>query len=317
MLIRNFFYSAGIFQSQSYPFPVIGVGNLSTGGTGKSPMVEYLLDLLQKESATATLSRGYGRKTTGFILLKGDETPAEVGDEPLQFKYKFPNTAVAVDENRKRGIDLLRTQNSPDVIILDDVFQHRMVTPGLNILLSSYDSLYINDLMLPTGNLREPRAGAGRADVVVITKGPENISEQEQNRIRKSLKLKDHQNLFFSYIGYSKIISNNHSNIRIQDLVGKEVILVTGIANPKPLCDFLEKQGIHFKHWQFPDHHLFSPKELKEIANAPLVLTTEKDFMRLRHLGHRNLFYISIKMEFVNDSTRFDSVVKDFVYNEK
>ena len=170
MLIRNLLYDLKLFKSESYSFPVVCVGNLSVGGTGKTPMIEYLLELLLPDNKVATLSRGYGRKTKGFKLVNKAESAANVGDEPLQFKNKFRDAIVAVDENRRRGIDKLREELNPDLILLDDAFQHRKVKAGLNILLTKYDDLYQDDFMLQTGNLREPLAGAGRAKIIVVTK---------------------------------------------------------------------------------------------------------------------------------------------------
>ncbi len=203
--LRNKFYDKGFFKSHSYEIPVIAVGNLSVGGTGKTPMVEYLIELLKQDRKVATLSRGYKRSSKGFHLLQGSETAAEVGDEPLQFKNKFPEVLVAVDESRSHGIEqLLQNSTPPDLILLDDAFQHRKVKAGLYILLTPYQKLYSNDLVLPAGDLREPKAGAKRADIVIVTKCPENFSEKEEKKVASKLKLQERQQLYFSSINYSE-----------------------------------------------------------------------------------------------------------------
>lgn len=316
--IRNYFYDINLLTSKAYPFPVIGVGNLSVGGTGKTPMIEYLLRLLMPEHRVATLSRGYGRNTSGFHLLDGTENASMVGDEPLQFKTKFPEASIAIDENRQRGISRLNAESSPEVILLDDAFQHRKVKPGLNILLTTYGNLYSNDFILPTGNLREPATGAGRAQIIVVTKCPKNIPVEEQEKIKNSLNIKDYQNLFFSYIGYNNKIYNEEKEVALKDVEGKKVCLVTGIANPKPLQKFLSNQNISFDHLKFPDHHNFAQKDLERIAKTPFVITTEKDYMRLKDLiTHPALFYLPIKMKFLNNAQKFDNLVDGFVRNEK
>lgn len=317
MLLRNFLYDKGILKSSSYAFPVICVGNLSVGGTGKTPMIEYLLTLLAPNYKTAVLSRGYGRDSRGFLLLGGSETAEQVGDEPLQFKLKFKNSCIAVDEKRTRGISLLQQKCNPEVVLLDDAFQHRKVKAGLNILLTSYGKLYTADVMLPAGNLREPVAGVERAHIIVVTKCPRKITLKAQKRIKKKLKLKDHQQLHFSYIEYSERIFNEHQQELITSMADKKITLVTGIADPKPLCEYLESLQIDYEHLNFPDHHSFTNAEITRIAKASRVLTTEKDFMRLKHnIDHPNLFYIPIKMKFKNTALEFDQQIESFI-NEK
>jgi len=319
MLLRNYLYDIRVFKSSSFPFPVICVGNLSVGGTGKSPMIEYLLTLLVSNHKTATLSRGYGRESSGFLLLDGGETAEMAGDEPLQFKLKFKRAIVAVDEKRTRGISLLQSNCSPDVILLDDAFQHRKVEAGLNILLTTYNELYIDDFILPTGNLREPASGAKRAHIIVVTKCPKNMPVKKQSAIRKGLKLKDHQKLFFSYIEYSNKVYSEKQKKLISSISDEKITLVTGIANPQPLCDYLDQLHIDFEHLKFPDHHKFTKGDLNQIMEAPLVLTTEKDFMRLKGvISHPNLYYIPIKMKFTGSkSQEFDQQIERYVLNKK
>ena len=314
--IRNKMYDLGILKSSTFDLPVICVGNLSVGGTGKSPMIEYLISLLKDEFAVATLSRGYKRETSGFYLLQGTELAKAVGDEPLQFKSKFPEVAVAVDEQRKRGIEeLQKVKPRPEVILLDDAFQHRKVKAGLNILLSSYGKLYSEDQVLPTGNLREPRSGAARAQLVVITKCPVDLSQPEKERIRRRLRLKQQQQLFFSGIAYGGKVYNESSEMGLQKLAGQKFSLVTGIANPQPLVDYLNTQDLEFDHLSYPDHHNFSKKEIEALRELPFVLTTEKDFMRLKGvLEAGKLFYLPMEMKFLcaEEQEEFDRTIQRF-----
>ncbi len=315
--IRNFCYDKEIFNSKSYLLPIICVGNLSTGGTGKSPMVEYLISLINENKPVATLSRGYGRKTKGFYLLNINDHAGMVGDEPLQFKNKFPGISVAVDENRQRGIAGLLNAANPEVIILDDALQHRRVNAGLNILLTTYGNLYTDDYLLPAGNLRESISGAQRARIIVVTKCPRDLSEEEQLRISRKLKPKAHQDLFFSYIDYSSEILNEKETISLKSLKGKKIILLTGIANPQPLLEHLENQNIDFEHLRFPDHYNFKEGDIRNITGE-VVLTTEKDFMRLRNLTDNiQLFYIPISLQFIKDAEKFDKIIEQYIKNEK
>ncbi len=312
--IRNKLYDFGILQSTSFSTPVITIGNLSVGGTGKTPMIEYLIGLLLPQYSTATLSRGYGRKTKGFYLLKGNETAEIAGDEPLQFKLKYPDAIVAVDENRRRGIKKIINVFSPEVILLDDAFQHRRVKAGLNILLSTYEDLFISDFILPAGNLRETAGGAKRADIIVITKCPPDLSQVEELEIKRELRLSESQQVYFSFINYSSEIINTNHSLPLNEILFKEVLLITGIANPKPLVNFLKKSEVVFEHKNFPDHHNFSEKDIKRFLEAEFVLTTEKDFMRLRDkVNHPNLYYIPIRSEFLSEGSNFDLTIKNFV----
>ena len=312
--LRNKLYDEGVFKSHSFDLPVIAVGNLSVGGTGKSPMVEYLISLLKDDKNVATLSRGYKRSTTGFHLLSGKESAAEVGDEPLQFKMKFPEVHVAVDEDRNHGIgELLKLDPAPEVIILDDAFQHRKVKAGFYILLTPFGNLYSDDLVLPAGNLREPKWGANRADVVVVTKCPENLSEAGRNKIAEKLNLKKHQKLFFSRIAYSNMLYGRTSSFSIEDLKTRNFTLVTGIANPVPLVTYLKNKNLNFDHLTFPDHHNFSSSELKELESKEMILTTEKDYMRLKNdISEARLFYLPITTEFLYDGADFDKMIRSY-----
>ena len=313
---RNLLYNAGILKSKSYDLPVICVGNLNTGGTGKSPMIEYLLKFLLPEYKVATLSRGYKRNTTGYKLLSGNETASEVGDEPLQFKRKFNTAMVAVDADRQNGILKLKQEN-PEIILLDDAFQHRKVKAGLNILLTAYNDLYVNDFMLPTGYLREPTVGAERAKIVVVTKCPPNLTEQEMETIRVKLRLQNYQQLYFSFIDYDEEIISEETKGKLSSLKDKKFTLVTGIANPKPLVNYLNKKGFDFNHRVFKDHHNFTEAEIVQLNKEPLLLTTEKDYVRLhKNFKKEQLFFLPVKTAFLNKEEEFIKEILKFVHKK-
>ena len=315
MRVRNKLYDRGILTSESFELPIIAVGNLSMGGTGKSPMVEYLTHLLRENYKVATLSRGYRRNSSGFVLLTGQETAAEVGDEPLQFKQKFPGVTVAVDESRSHGIEeLLKEKPKPEVILLDDAFQHRKVKAGLYILLTSYSRLYRNDLVLPAGNLREPASGAKRAQVIVVTKCPPDLGVQEQMEIVKKLKPKAGQEIFFSSIEYSDSVYGRNRALHLKELQKTPFTLVTGIANPLPLVRYLQGQGLNFEHKAYKDHHNFSEAELRELQHEELIITTEKDYMRLKNeISREKIFYLPIKTAFLNRTEEFNAIIEKYV----
>lgn len=310
VLFRNWLYNIELFATQRYNFPVICVGNLSMGGTGKSPAIEWFVRTLQPMYEIATLSRGYKRKTKGFREVTITSKAKDVGDEPLQFKLKFPAIKVVVDENRVHGIAQIRTYFQSQVILLDDAFQHRSLTAGLNVLLTVYGDLYVNDWILPAGNLRETTQGARRADVVIVTKCPENLSLEEQKVIEKKLNLLPSQDLYFSYIGYSEKIFSAHESYELSDFE-TPFTLVTGIANPMSLIRKLERMGKHFTHLSYPDHHSFSKSELKILKEEELILTTEKDYVRLKeHISAEKLVYLPIEMKLFNEEKLKAKVLK-------
>ncbi|WP_423818234.1 tetraacyldisaccharide 4'-kinase [Salinimicrobium sp. TIG7-5_MAKvit] len=315
MRVRNQLYDREILPVHSFDLPVIAVGNLSMGGTGKSPMVEYLTQLLKVNYRVATLSRGYRRKTSGYILLTGTETASEVGDEPLQFKYKFPEVAVAVDENRSHGIaELLNVKPKPEVVLLDDAFQHRRVKAGFYILLTSYSKLYRNDLVLPAGDLREPASGAKRARVIVVTKCPANLSVEEQMEIVKKLKPTAGQEVFFTTIAYSEKVMGRNGSYALKDLQKNPFTLVTGIANPQPMVEHLEALGLKFEHKKFKDHHNFTEAELRELQHEEFILTTEKDYMRLKNeISREKIFYLPIRSCFLQREEAFEDLVLEHI----
>jgi len=311
---RNKLFDLNILRSRTYGVPVICVGNLSVGGTGKTPMIEYLIRLLRKDYPLATLSRGYKRNTSGFILATENSTVEEIGDEPYQYKYKFNDILVAVDADRQNGIEkLLELNNSPDIVFLDDGFQHRKVKAGLNILLTPYHRLYVNDIVLPTGNLREPRGGANRADVIIVTKCPVDLTDENKSEITVKLNLKTNQNLFFSYINYDDKVINEQTSITLGKLKNREFSLITGIADSKPLVDFLNAKGLKFKHLNFKDHYSFTQKDINTLKSKKMLLTTEKDFMRLKDkMDTSKLFYLPIKME-IDKENDFNNLIKQFL----
>ena len=310
--VRNFFFNKGIFKSKSYDFPVLAVGNLCVGGTGKSPMIEYLIRLLEDDFRIATLSRGYRRKSKGFVLGSSTSTASDLGDEPLQFHLKFPNIKVAVDGDRQNGISQLVQQVNPDVVLLDDAFQHRKVTAGFYVLLTKYDSLFVDDLILPAGNLRESKRGAQRANIIIVTKCPETLSSEEQVRIRKRINPSLSQQVFFTCISYANEVSANEGSKLLTSLKNTRFTLVTGIANPKPLVNHLNSLGLNFEHIGYKDHHNFSVNELNELSKKQLIVTTEKDYMRLKN-SLTNVYFLPIVIKFLGDKHAFDKSVLSFV----
>lgn len=317
VFVRNWMFDKRYLKSTSYNFPIICVGNLSVGGTGKSPMIEYLIRLLKDDYKVATLSRGYKRKTSGFLLANENITASDIGDEPLQFYSKFKNEIqVAVEAKRTLGIETLRDlENAPDVILLDDAFQHRKVTAGFNVLLTPFYDLYANDFMLPAGNLREPISGAKRADVIIVTKCPTEVSAGQQAKIKMKLRPKNYQKVFFTTIAYAETIHNATEKIVLSSWKDSEFMLITGIANPKPLLQHLNDQELQYTHLKYADHYDFSESDIQTIkqkAGEKPILTTEKDFMRLQG-SLENLYYLPIEVAFLADEANFQDRIVKFV----
>ncbi|CAA9194955.1 tetraacyldisaccharide 4'-kinase [Flavobacterium collinsii] len=314
--VRNFLFDKGILKSTSFDIPVIAVGNLSVGGTGKTPQIEYLIRLLSDRYKVATLSRGYKRKSEGYVLASETSNAEILGDEPFQFYQKFQNIQVAVDANRRNGITQLLSQTEkPQVILLDDAYQHRKVKAGFYILLSSFDDLYADDFMLPTGNLRESRSGAKRADIVVITKCPKELSEQKQEEIRLKLKLKCSQQLYFTFIDYDDFIYGIDEKMAVSIVKSESKLLLAGIAKPSPFFDYLKNEKDECL--TFPDHHHFSDADLETIQNKAQnkrVITTEKDYVRLKDSKLiSGLYYLPIKSTFIKHQQNFDTTVLEYV----
>ena len=313
--VRNILYDLKFIKSKSFNFPVISIGNLSVGGTGKTPMVEFLIRMLKNNYELAILSRGYGRKSKGFMISNPKSSTNCLGDEPLQIKKKFPSLSVAVDSNRTRGIQTLKDLKPlTQIIILDDAFQHRRINPGISILLTVYNDLYSDDYLLPVGNLREPIFGSKRAQIIIVTKCPEDLGSSEKQIIEKKLNLGKNQKLFFSSIVYDSKIYSNQKTKLLSSLINKNFTLVTGIANSKPLVNHLRALNFKFQHLEFPDHHHFSSNELNLISSEKIILTTEKDFSRLNQVEHESLFYIPIKTK-IHLQEKFENEIRIFLEN--
>ena len=314
--IRNFFFDKGILKSTSFEIPVIAVGNLSVGGTGKTPQIEYLIRLLSSSYKVATLSRGYKRKSEGFVLADVSANAETIGDEPLQYYKKFPQIRVAVDANRTHGIQkLLAQMNPPEIILLDDAYQHRNVKADLYILLTAYNDLYCDDFMLPMGTLRESRRGANRAKIVIVTKCPPTLSLEEKNKIKSKLQLKINQQLFFTFIHYEETVFSATEKIPVSEIQQLDKVLLAGIAKPEPFFKYLKKE--HDTLMKFPDHHHFSDNEIAEIkakATDKLIITTEKDYVRIvDQFPKEQLFYLQIQSSFLDNRTEFDDTILQFV----
>ena len=337
-IVRNFLFETGILRSVEFKMPVICVGNITVGGTGKTPHVEYLSDLLRKEFSVAVLSRGYKRKTKDFEIARHDSTIDIIGDEPLQIARKFPDITVAVDRDRVHGVNqILSLKPETQVVILDDGFQHRSIVPGFSILLTDYNRLIINDNLLPYGRLREKISGMRRADVIIVTKTPGNISPMSRRLIIKDIDKAPYQNLFFTSIKYLEArpvfpdISPEES-FTLSPEKRLDVVVVTGIANPVPLLDYLDKYCASINHICFPDHYMFEDEDLDKITNAfnslsgegKYILTTEKDAARLREFTNiadsfkRAFWYIPVGIDFLNEEKKeFDNLILDYVRKNK
>lgn len=320
--IRNKAFDKGILPSRSYEIPVISVGNLNMGGTGKSPMIEYLIRMFQETMQIAVLSRGYGRKTKGFYLADSNSSAQDLGDEPFQFYRKFQKLIVAVDEKRVQGMEkLMKMDPRPDLVLLDDAFQHRYVKPGYNILLTSYDDLYTDDLVLPAGDLREKRTGAERAQIIVVTKCPLDLGEQPQREIIDKIRPLPEQEVFFSSIGYGENVIGKNDKVSLNDLSLSQVLLVTGIANPDPLKDYLRSRHIDLDHIRYDDHHFIGNKDLQVIMarfkalenKKKVILTTEKDYVRSFIDTTLPVYYLPIKTEIIKDGKKFNNLIENYV----
>jgi tetraacyldisaccharide 4'-kinase len=314
--VRNWLYDLRIFSVYQAPIPAITVGNLSVGGTGKTPMLEYLIQMLHQDFLVATLSRGYGRKTKGYLLANPKLTAEDIGDEPFQIFQKFSDIVVAVCENRKVGIQkILHDHPKTQVILLDDAFQHRRVQAGLQIVLTKYNDLFVDDWVLPTGNLREFSFGVNRASIVIVTKCPENLSAEEQASIQKKLSLKPSIPLFFSSIQYSNLVYSQKEKKSLQEIINQPKVVLAGIADPKL---FIEKvKGEKDTTLIFPDHHAFTKADIQKIkitANNKPIITTEKDYVRLKNSEIANqLYYLPIEVKIINEFQKLDQIIYQYV----
>ena len=324
--IRNKLFDKNILRSATFNFPLICVGNLAVGGTGKTPMAEYLIRLLEKKYIVATLSRGYKRKTKGFAIADDISTAIEIGDEPMQLHKKFPEVTVAVAEERIVGIpQLLHAKPATQVIILDDAFQHREVKAGLNILLTEYQDLYTRDFILPAGDLRDVRNSSKRAHIIIVTKCKSHLPEEEKQKIIKELNPLESQKVFFTKIEYASPYHLFTKETRVLE-PDNNILLVCGIANPKPLKEILTTYVAMYEMLRFKDHHIFSLDDLEEIktqfskieSKNKIILTTEKDGIRLAkyesELKELPIYVIPMRHKFLfGEEEQFDEQVISFV----
>lgn len=322
---RNMLFDFNVIKSKKYDVPIISIGNLCVGGSGKSPMVEYIVKLLSDFSDVAVLSRGYGRVTSGFHWVKLSSCVRDVGDEPLQIKRKFPNVLVAVSENRQKGIKKLLVHKC-QVVILDDGYQHRWVKPGLSILLTTYDNLFINDYLLPYGSLRESRKRADRADIIVVTKSPKPLLPLDEYRLKEQIAPSLNQKLCFSYIDYKApqmMFDSSTTN-----LINKKIILVTAISSSKQIVDYVKEKADLVKHFEYRDHKFFKKKDVLKIIKSytqinseeKLILTTEKDASRLAVFENEfktiSFAYLPIEVKF-QGNINFNELIINYAGKNK
>ncbi len=330
--LRNTLFEMGVLKMRSFQIPIISVGNITVGGTGKTPHVEYLVRLLKDQFRVAVLSRGYKRKSRGFIKADEQTTMPEIGDEPYQMKQKFPGVTIAVDKKRCHGIDILTEQDAQlDVILLDDAFQHRYVKPGINILLVDYHRLIIYDKLLPAGRLREPLSGKDRADIVIVTKCPKDLKPMEYRVVTKAMHLYPYQRLYFTTLEYAALqpmFQTSPADIpQLDSLHDTHVLLLTGIASPEQLEHDLSPLTSHLTPLTFADHHQFAKKDVQLINDTfaalpspKLIITTEKDATRLNNIEglsddvKKNLYILPVRISFMQDQEdTFNQQIRNYV----
>jgi tetraacyldisaccharide 4'-kinase len=335
---RNQMYDLNLLKSREFDVPVISVGNISVGGTGKTPHVEYLAALLKEKFGVATLSRGYKRKSTGFHTVEATSTVAEVGDEPLQIKRKFPEITVAVCENRVTGVEVLvdpAKGKMPDVILLDDAFQHRRITPGINILLIDYNRPLKEDMLLPAGRLRERPHQMRRANVIIFTKCPGAITPIMRRILQKEVQLKPYQELFFSTLHYGKVTPLFNAPALSDSFYSSKtwtILAVTGVATPGPIPAYLKQFSSRVDLLSFPDHHNYTESDVQQIrsrfealrAEKRIIITTEKDAVRLTELPFldddlkRVIYYLPVEVQFLDEEAKmFNKKIINYVGENK
>lgn len=333
--LRNLLYDWKFLKSKSVAVHTICVGNLAVGGTGKTPHVEYLINILQYDFKIAILSRGYKRKTSGFIQATNLSTAFDIGDEPLQYKTKNPQLEVCVDANRVNGIkEILEFPEPPKVVILDDAFQHRALNCELKIVISEYNNLYLNDCMMPAGYLRESKKGIERADIIIVSKTPDKTTAIEIRNVIKDLKPLAHQQLFFTWLKYGELkgFQNPTDTIdTLNDLFRYRIVAFTGIGNPQPMITYLKEYASDVKHIQFPDHHSFTIQDIADVraqldaieGGNKIVVTTEKDAMRLRGTDLQDiantlpLYVLPIEVDFKDKTQEFNDTIINYVRTNK
>ncbi len=319
--IRNKLFDIGLLQQKKFDIPIIGVGNLNTGGTGKTPHVAYIAKLLQKHNIdVASLSRGYGRKSKGYILANKEHTSYDIGDEPFELYNHIENINVAVCENRINGVEELIKSVNPDAIILDDNFQHRYVKPKLQILLTSYNDFFYDDYILPAGNLRESSVGASRADIVVVSKCPTNLSAEAKSNIESKIYNYSKATVFFSSYKYGQLYSLN--NAPVNNI--KDVILLTGLANTDYLKSYLQQHYHIIEHLEYSDHYIYKAEDIKEwgqkyksaFEGGAVIITTAKDAARLQALNmiiEIPIVVLPVEVDFGEDEKEFEELVLKYI----
>lgn len=331
--LRNKLFDWGIYPERRFDIPVISVGNITVGGTGKTPHTEYLIRLLQEKYKVAVLSRGYKRKSKGFVLAGADTPVGMIGDEPFQMKQKFPDIYVAVDRNRCHGIEQLCNPHiapGTEVVILDDAFQHRHVKPGMNILLVDYHRLISEDALLPAGRMREPESGKRRAHLVIVTKCPKDIAPADLSALSRLMGLSPHQPLFFTTLAYGKLypLFAAGNTVSLEELKDKHILLVTGIASPAKLIQDLAPYHGHIDSLAFSDHHDFTARDMERIKKRfmklpegrRMIITTEKDAVRLKSHPLMDkalipyIYVLPVEVSFLQDQQElFNSNITDYV----
>ena len=317
---RNLLFDFGLIHSIEYKIPTIGIGNLSTGGTGKSIIVDYLIERFKKNKKITTLSRGYNRNTKGFVQASESSDAYEIGDEPFQFFSKHPEINVVVCEDRRKGMNIiLKNLSDTELCIWDDVFQHRFVKPGLMILSTTFQYPFYRDEILPIGNLRENKDSSKRADIIVVTKCPIDMQINDKKLFIESLNLLENQKVFFSSLSYKKKIKSDLDEVNIDILANSDFILVTGIADSSYLVEFLKSKSFSFKHLKYSDHYNFnklSIEKIRSLSRGKKILTTEKDLGRLKpKISDRDIYFIEVSMHFdsgVNE-LNFDQVISEYL----
>ena len=335
--IRNFCFEHKILKSKEFDMPIISIGNISVGGTGKTPHTEYLLQMLKDDFSVAVLSRGYKRKSKGFRIVETSDTYLDAGDEPLQIKLKFPDAIVAVSNNRVVGIDKLR-EMYPDLnlIILDDAFQHRKVTPGLSILLNNYNHPISEDYMLPLGMLREPRSSSLRSHIIIYSKCPHDIKPIERRILSKEIDMMPFQYLYFSalkYLSLKPVFNKNIPEMEISELLEFNVLVLSGIARSGNFTEYLESKTKTLKHLKYPDHYNFKKQDILKIQKIfstieekKIIIVTEKDAVRLKNNeifsdeNRNKIYYIPIEIDLLGsdeENKQFKNQILSYVRNNK
>ncbi len=324
--LRNTMYNWGIFKSTCFRTPVINVGNLSVGGSGKSPMVMYLAEFLSKYYRTGVLSRGYGRISKGYGITNYDSNFKTVGDEAMQLFERFKNRfVIGVSEERVPGAKKMIEDMDLDVLILDDAYQHRKIKPGFNILMTDYNDPYFKDFVLPAGDLRESRSGMRRAQIIMVSKCPDDLTDEKKQYYISRIKPQHDQHVFFSSIGYDENVFSKDKSLPDNNLAYYDILLITGIANPKPLLNHLAKFSQRVKHLKFKDHHNFSDQDIKNILNEykklgeyKLILTTEKDYVRLKTFDYlRDLVYYWPINVNIDRKEEFNELILNYVQKKR